>query len=156
MVHVDLGALVVFLAAEVMVDAVGGNRGLADGRGQQVWAHDVAADEIAGFVWNLVELVSVDQSTAIVEILETSEVATLADGRYHEIALDIEFRAFLFGHLAIGPVDFDDTQGLRTAVLSDHQFYRCEAAADFYTFPFGRDDFVFGGRHLFDRAAVDQ
>ena len=101
MVHVHLRAFLQLLALEVVVDAVGRDRALADDGGQQVRAHDVAAHEVLGLVRHLVEFVGGDQALAVVEFLETLEVAALADGRDDQVGVDIAFRAGLGSRLAL-------------------------------------------------------
>ena len=97
--HVDLGPAAEFLLPEILVDGVGGHRGLTDGGGQQMRTDDVASDEVPGPVGDLMELVGIDEAAAIVHDLKTGKIPTLADGGDDQVGLQD----------ALGALDGDGT-----------------------------------------------
>ena len=154
-VHVDLGALLQCLAAEEAVDAVGRDGAVADGRGQQVRADDVAAGKHAGVALHLVVLVGRHRALAVVEHLQAGEVHRLADGRDDQVGRDVFLRALdvLDLQLAAGDLGLaaDHAQGGGAAVGAAHHADRRVAAADGDAFGQGVLDLVPGGLHLVDR-----
>ena len=93
--HVDLGPLVDGRARQEMVDCLGCDAPVTDGRGQQVRADDVAAGEMLLALPSLVAGHDVDEALAVVEFAETFQIAHLADGRDDDVALDLELGAGL-------------------------------------------------------------
>ena len=132
--HVDLGPLFQGLVAQEPVDALGGDRAVPDRGGQQVRAHDVAADEYALFARDLVVLVRRDSALAVVEFFQAGEVDRLADGGDDQVGGDILLGAFDHFDLEFRPDELRlarrHAQRDRAARRIPHHHHRRETAAD--------------------------
>ena len=152
--HVDLGALFQRLVAQEPVDAFGGDRAVADRGGQQMRAHDVAADEHALFARDLVVLVRGDRALAVVEFFQTGEVHRLADGGDDQVGGDVFLGALDDLDLEFGPDELRlalrHAQRRGAAVGIAHHHHRREAAANGDAFGLCLLDFVLVRLHFFN------
>ena len=149
--HVHLGPLLLLFLLEEVVDAVGGNRRLADRRGQQMRANDVTGHEVAFLARHLVELVGVDQVAVVRHLFEPFHVAALADGRDDQVRLQHAlvtlvplFRDRL--HSIHGAVT--DPQARRPTVFTDDHLEGHDAVENGDALGGGVDHFVLGCHHL--------
>ena len=114
-------------------------------------ADDVASDENALFARHLVVFIGIHQAPVIAVGFQAFQVTGLTNGGNDKIAFDIEFRTFDHLGLAAGIVEFGDTQGLGTTVVTLDHLDRGQATLDIDTFTQGIVDFMLGRVHVFDR-----
>ncbi len=154
LVHVDLRTLLEFLVGEEAVDALGRNRAVADGGGQQMWPQHVAAGENARLAADLVVAVRPDCALAVVELFESGEVDGLPDRRDDQVGRDVAFGAFLdldleprADHLGLA---LCQSQRGRATIGSAHDAHRRQAALDVDAFGLRLLDLVLVGLHAVD------
>jgi hypothetical protein len=105
-----------------MIDTVSSDSCLSDCGCQQVWANDVAGNEVARTPGNLKKLIGFDQGSFIAQFFNTGQVATLTNGRYHQISLDLKLSVLnrLWDALLINDALTHSNRG-RTSICTFHK-----------------------------------
>ncbi len=138
-----------------MIDALGRVPGVTDRRRQQVGADYVAADEHAWALRRAPPCVGGGGALAVVDRLQSGEVAGLADCGDDHVALDVSFGALLDHHLAARPIDLDDPQSFGVAGRVERHRDGRERAEDLHALSRHLLDFGFRSGHFLDRTSVD-